>query len=114
MNDLPSDLPAYGVNVHDYSARDDDSTDDAPAIQVVLEAKRGLVTIPYVVYRIERILRVHPHARLVLADGAGLDQRSFRLISQHAEHGDIDLRIESDIWDGNNAHNPRDPDALTN
>lgn len=119
MNDLPYDLPTYGVNVRDYGARGDDSTDDAPAIQAALDAGRGLVTIPYGVYRIGRTLRVpahthlrvHPHARLVLADGAGVDQHSFLLTNQHSEHGDTDICIEGGIWDGNNVHNPRGPDA---
>lgn len=119
LNDLLYDLPAYGVNVRDYGARGDDSTDDAPAIQAALDAGRGLVTIPYGVYRIGRTLRVpahthlhvHPHARLVLADGAGVDQHSFLLTNQHPECGDVDIRIEGGIWDGNNVHNPRGPDA---
>lgn len=121
LTDLPYDLPTYGVNVRDYGARGDDSTDDAPAIQAALDAGRGLVTIPYGVYRIGRTLRVpahtylrvHPHARLVLADGAGVDQHSFLLTNQHPERGDIDIRIEGGIWDGNNVHNPRGPDAPT-
>jgi hypothetical protein len=121
MTDLPNDLPTYGVNVRDCGARGDNSTDDAPAIQAALDAGRGLVTIPYGVYRIGRTLRVpantclrvHPHARLVLADGAGVDQHTFLLTNQHPERGDADIRIEGGIWDGNNIHNPRGPDAPT-
>ncbi|HOU15697.1 MAG TPA: glycosyl hydrolase family 28-related protein [Anaerolineae bacterium] len=121
LNDLLYDLPAYGVNVRDYGARGDDSTDDASAIQAALDARRGLVTIPYGIYRIGRTLRVpahthlrvHPHARLVLADGVGVDQHTFLLTNQRPERGDVDIRIEGGIWDGNNVHNPRGPDAPT-
>lgn len=121
MVDVLNDLPIYGVNVRDYGARGDDTADDAPAIQAALDAGCGLVTIPYGSYRIGRTLRVpahtrlrvHPRARLVLADGAGVDRHSFLLTNQHPERGDVDICIEGGIWDGNNLHNPRGPDAPT-
>lgn len=114
-----NDLPVYGINVRGYGACGDGSSDDAPAIQAALDAGRGLVVIPYGVYRIGRTLRVpsythlrvHPRARLVLADGAGVDRHSFLLTNANPERGDEDIRIEGGIWDGNNVHNPRGPDA---
>ncbi len=118
MSNLPNDLPTYGVNVRDYGARGDGASDDAPFIQKALDAGRGLVTVPYGTYRIGRTLRVpahthmrvHPRARLFLAEGAGVDQDSFLLTNQREEEAIEDIRIEGGIWDGNNVHNPRGPD----
>ncbi|MBN1934073.1 MAG: endopolygalacturonase [Anaerolineae bacterium] len=117
----PNDFSVYGINVRDYGARGDGDSDDAPAIQAALDAGRGLVVIPYGVYRIGRTLRVpshthlrvHPCARLFLADGAGVDRHSFLLTNAQPERGDEKICIEGGIWDGNNIHNPRGPDAPT-
>ncbi len=114
-----NDLPVYGVNVRDYGAQGNGDGDDAPGIQAALDTGRGLVVIPYGVYRIGRTLRVpshtrlcvHARARLFLADGAGTDQDTFLLTNAQHERGDEDIHIEGGIWDGNNVHNPRGSDA---
>lgn len=112
------DIPGFGVTVSDFGAKGDGAADDAPAIQRALDAASPLVVVPFGVYRLGRTLRiaggttlrVHPRARLVMADRAGVDSDSFLLTNRNHSGGDADITIEGGIWDGNNAANPRGPD----
>ena len=112
-------MKKYGVNVKDFGACGDGGRDDSAAIQQALDAGQELVVIPYGTYKIGQTLRVntnthlkvHPLARLFLAEGAGVDESSFLLTNSNQEFGDVNIRIEGGIWDGNNPGNPRGPDA---
>lgn len=112
-------LPTYGLSVQECGARGDGISDDGPAIQRALNAGKRLVTIPYGVYRVGQALRigsythlrVHPRARLYLADGAGVDNDTHLVTNLHHDRGDTDILIEGGIWDGNNLANPRGPDS---
>lgn len=117
--------PTYGISVADFGAPGDGRGDAAPAIQAALDAGAPRVYVPYGVYRIGKgllisshtHLRVHPEARLFLADGAATRSSDFLISNRHPDAGDTDISISGGIWDGNNVNNPRgrdgDPDAFT-
>lgn len=106
----------FGIDVRDCGAMGDGITDDSAAIQRALDRGCPRVVIPVGTYRIGSTLRlpagahliVHPQATLRLADGAGVDDRSFLVTNAT---GARDIQIEGGIWDGNNQANPRGPDA---
>ncbi|MEM6333024.1 MAG: glycosyl hydrolase family 28-related protein [Planctomycetota bacterium] len=112
----PASLPPYGLSVADIGAIGDGAADDAPAIQAALDRKPPVLVVPPGTYRIGRTLRLpagahvlaHPAAEFVLADGAGVDDRSFLVTN---EGGADDITIEGGCWNGNNPGNPRGPDG---
>lgn len=106
------------MNVRDYGAYGDGLHDDHDAIQAALDQNDGRVTIPEGVYKIGTTLQVHsdthlvvdPLAHLFLADGAGVNSKTFLLTNKNHNEGDQSIHIEGGIWDGNNLNNPRGPD----
>jgi hypothetical protein len=123
-------LPSYGINVRALDARGDGISDDSAAIQSALDLAatsasapsrfhEHLVVVPVGTYKIGTTLRIssntrlllHPQARIVLADGAGVNQDVFLITNKHHDTGDTNIQIEGGIWDGNNPGNPRGPDA---
>ncbi len=122
---LPSDpmsaqtiRDSYGIDVRTCGAIGDGNTDDSAAIQKALDAGSPRVVIPAGVYRVGRTLRVpsgrrivvHRHARIVMADGAGVDRSCHLVANADPRRGNADIHIEGGIWDGNNLANPRGPD----
>lgn len=111
--------PVHGVNVRDFGASGDGTSDDGPAIQRALSAGEPLVFVPPGVYRVGRTLRVpsgrriaaHAHAHFRFADGAGTDRSCHLIANANPVGGNAAIQIEGGIWDGNNAANPRGPDA---
>lgn len=109
----------YGLNIRDTGAAGDGSTDDSHAIQKALDSGQPLITAPPGCYRIGRTLRIgsntrfiaHPQARFVMADGAGVDRACHLLANADPDRGNANVHVEGGIWDGNNRHNPRGPDA---
>lgn len=112
----PASLPSFGLSVADAGARGDGESDDSGVIQAALDRRPPLLVVPPGTYRIGRTLRLpagvhvlaHPAAEFVLAGGAGVDDRSFLVTNQE---GADDITIEGGCWNGNNAENPRGPDA---
>ncbi|KAA3654109.1 MAG: endopolygalacturonase [Chloroflexi bacterium] len=106
------------MNVREFGAVGDGSSDDSDAIQAVLNASEGIVEIPEGVYKIGKTLcirsntrlLVHPLAHLFFADGAGVDSQSFLITNQNHDDGNYNIQVEGGIWDGNNLNNPRGPD----
>lgn len=103
------------LNVKSHGAAGDGTTDDAPAIQALLDTERPHLYLPFGTYKIGQTLRigshtqlvVHPQTRLVMADNAGTDDQSFLLTNRHHEQGDQAIEVRGGIWDGNNSGNPR-------
>lgn len=56
-------------------------------------------------------LRVHPEARLILADGAARQPGDYLLTNADPGGGNREIVIEGGVWDGNNRGNPR-PEGL--
>ncbi len=112
MTDTP---PAYGVNVLDHDVAGDGLTDDAPAIQKLLDGDTQFLYFPAGLYLIGQTLRLpsntrikaHRFAHFYFADGAGRDIDSFLLCNADPESGNEHISIQGGIWDGNNINNPR-------
>lgn len=115
----------YGILVPHSSGFRGESGKDDERIQSALDSGHPLVYVPYGIYRISKGLLissntrlvVHPEARIILADGAGLHANDFLLSNRNPETGDTNISVSGGIWDGNNRHNPRgregDKDAYT-
>ncbi len=115
----------YGVTIADYAVPESGQADASEGIQAALDSGAPRIYVPFGVYRLDRgllipgntELRVHPEARLFLADGAGRHATDFLLSNRNPEKGDVDIAVCGGIWDGNNRNNPRgregDMDAYT-
>lgn len=108
-------LPTYGVNAQNHGVRGDGATDDAPAIQLLLDRGEPLIHFPTGDYRIGSTLRLpsntrlhaSPAARFQLADRAGTDVNTFLLCNSDPEAGNHNISVHGGIWDGNTLNNPR-------
>ncbi len=93
--------------------------DDFPAFQQALDADVSRVVVPAGQYRLSKGLRIgsntyllaHPGARIAFGDGAGTTKDDFLLTNRDFAAGNGNIRIEGGVWHGNNAANPRGPDA---
>jgi polygalacturonase len=112
-------VDTYGIDVTAYGTKGDGLTDDAAALQRALDARQSRVVVPAGTYRIGQSLRIgsdtllilHPRARIVLADGAGVDHGVHLITNKDPVAGNRNIHIEGGIWDGNNPSNPRGPDV---
>jgi len=112
---VESEVSVYGVNALAYGVIGDGCSDDASAIQRLLDADHELIYFPPGHYLIGAPLRVHSNtrvqahrfARFTFADGAAQDAQSFLLCNADMEKGNENISIKGGIWDGNNVGNPR-------
>lgn len=112
---MTDDVPTYGCNAREHKVRGDGATDDAPAIQKLLNRGEPLLYFPPGVYPIGQTLRLPSNTRILahraahfrLADGAGKDADSFLVCNADLDAGNEQICIQGGIWDGNNAGNPR-------
>jgi hypothetical protein len=103
------------VDARQSGVSGDGTTDDAPAIQRLLNAGTPFVYFPAGQYLIGESLRLpsntrilaHPFARFRFADGAGKDSNSFLLCNADLDNGNENISVRGGIWDGNNENNPR-------
>lgn len=87
-------------------------------IQRAIDAGAAVVRIPPGTYRTGTLrvgsgvrILAEPGAHIVFADRAGKDSSCYLLTNRNHDRGDTDIVIEGGVWDGNNASNPRGPDA---
>lgn len=112
---MPQSLPSHGLNAQQRGVTGDGVTDDAPAIQALLDRRAPLIYFPPGHYRIGHSLRLpchtriqaHPFAWFRLADGAGKDVHTFLISNADLDNGNESISIRGGIWDGNCAANPR-------
>lgn len=119
---MNEDVPTYGVNAQEQGACADGMSDDAPAIQRLLDAGAPLIHFPAGEYLIGAPLRLpsntrilaHPFARFRFAKGAGKDANSFLLCNADLDNGNENISVQGGIWDGNNQNNPRGEESDRN
>ena len=109
-------------NVVEHGAVGDGVTDDAPAIQAVLDGGHKKIFIPAGQYRITQTLKVDsftsitadPEARLIVCGETEHDADSFLLTNRDHDFGNASISISGGIWDGNKEGrtNFKDPDLF--
>lgn len=116
------EISTYGVNAGDCGVRGNGVSDDAPAIQRLLDAETPVIYFPAGHYLIGSTLRLPSNTRLhanrfarfQLADGAGRDVDSFLLCNADPHNGNENISVRGGIWDGNTRGNPRGEESDRN
>jgi hypothetical protein len=119
---MTDELPLHGVNAQDHGVCGDGATDDAPAIQRLLDGGHAQIHFPAGQYLIGAPLRLpsntcmhaHRFARFRFADGAGTDVNAFLLCNADPADGNHNITVRGGIWDGNTAGNPRGEESDRN
>ena len=119
---MDNEIPTYGLNVQENGVNGDGLTDDAPAIQRLLDAEHPLIYFPPGQYLIGATLRLpsntqfhaHQSAYFQFADGAGKDVNSFLLSNADLDNGNENIIVKGGIWDGNTTNNPRGEESDRN
>lgn len=115
-------IPTYGINALNCGVRGDGISDDAPAIQRLIDAGTPVIYFPAGHYLIGSTLRLPSNTRLhanrlarfQLADGAGRDVESFLLCNADPHNGNENISVRGGIWDGNTRGNPRGEESDRN
>ncbi len=113
------------LNVKDFGAVGNGSTDDSPALQRALDSCAsggGVLVIPAGDYRVASTLKISSGtrieadcaARLFLCGDTKKQRGDFLITNRDHFGGDSDISIFGGIWDGNNSGrcNTKDPDLF--